>query len=77
MIVIQLLCDMESFSRVVAEPLHAHQLLTRHGDTEVHSLSCCLAQSLDLSLWHEVHGFGMPDCSVSSGDMKRNVCAAT
>jgi len=53
------------------------QLPTRHGDTFDHFFNSVIAQAFVLSVWHEVQGFGMPDCSVSTGEINRNVCAAT
>lgn len=50
---------------------------TIQGEIEVHWRSWDLAQVVDLSLWQEVQGLGMPDCSVSRGEMKRKVWAAT
>jgi len=49
------------------------QLLTRQGEVEDQDLSSRAAQSFDLSLWHEIQGFGMPDRSLSIGVMNRNV----
>jgi hypothetical protein len=54
-----------------------HYSATRHGEVFSHFLNSCLAQAMDLSLWHEVHGFGIPVCSVRFGVMNRKVCAAT
>ena len=42
-----------------------------------HLLIASLAQAVFLSLWHDVHGFGIPYLSVISGEMNRNVCACT
>ena len=53
------------------------QLLTRHGDTFDHFFNSVIAQVFVLSVWHDVQGFGMPDCSLSTGETNRNVCAAT
>jgi hypothetical protein len=53
------------------------QLPMRHGDTFDHFFNSVIAQGFVLSAWHEVQGFGMPDCSVSTGEINRNVCAAT
>lgn len=54
-----------------------HQLLTRQGEALDHFLNSVIAQAFVLSVWHDVHGFGMPDRSVSTGEMNRNVWAAT
>ena len=40
-----------------------------------HLLIASFAQAVFLSLWHDVHGFGIAYLSVISGEMKRNVCA--
>ena len=42
-----------------------------------HLLMASFAHAVFLSLWHDVHGFGIPYLSVISGEMKRNVCACT
>ena len=47
------------------------------GDSVDYSFNSSVAQSVDLSAWHDVQGFGIPDCPVSVGVMKRNVCALT
>jgi len=52
-------------------------LHTRHGDTLDHSRSALMAHGLALSAPHDVQGFGMPDGSISTDDMKRKVHAAT
>ena len=54
-----------------------YQLPTRHGDTFDHFFNSEIAQVFVLPVWHAVQGLGMPDCSVSTGEIKRNVCAAT
>ena len=33
---------------------------TRHGDAEFQRSSACRAHAVVLSLWHDVHGFGIP-----------------
>lgn len=53
------------------------QLPTRQGDIFGHFFNSAIAQEFDLPVWHEVQGFGIPDRSVSAGDMNRKVCAAT
>ena len=50
-----------------------NQFATRQGDVVVQLFSCPVAQAVPLSLWHDVQGFGMPETSVSSGEMNRNV----
>jgi hypothetical protein len=43
----------------------------------VHFFNSAVAHWVDLSLWQDVHGFGMPNWSVSPGVMKRKVWALT
>src|SRR5437764_15011129 len=54
---------------------HQPYCAIRQGEAVPHPLNSFVAQSVDLSLWHEVQGFGIPDCSVSTGVINRNVCA--
>jgi hypothetical protein len=44
--------------------------VTRHGETVFHFFSSSVAHAFDLFLWHDVHGFGNPICSVSVGVMR-------
>lgn len=53
------------------------QLLTRHGEKLVQLFNAPIAHAFVLPVWHVVQGLGMPDCSVSTGETNRNVCAAT
>ena len=53
------------------------QFATRHGLVLVQERNCAAAQALVLSLWQLVHGFGMPEVSVSVGERKRKVWLAT
>lgn len=50
-----------------------NQFATRHGEVVVQALSASMAQALDLPLWQDVQGLGMPVCSVSTGLINRNV----
>ncbi len=43
------------------------------GEKFVQPFNSFEAQLVDLSLWHDVQGLVMPDCSVSLGVIKRNV----
>ena len=54
-----------------------HGKLARHADSSGQWLIASLAHAVFLSLWHDVHGFGIRYLSVISGAMKRNVCACT
>src|SRR6185437_4795131 len=47
----------------------------RHGERSGHLLISFVAHAVDLSLWHDVHGFGILYLSVIAGVMNRNVCA--
>jgi hypothetical protein len=49
----------------------------RHGEVVFHFVSSFVAQALSFSLWHDVHGFGIFDVSVSAGVMNRKVWLAT
>ena len=49
----------------------------RQGETLPQFFNSFAAHSVLLSLWHEVHGFGTPDCAVNAGVINRNVWLAT
>jgi len=51
--------------------------LTRHGETLSHPRRTSIAQAFVFPAWHEVQGFGIPACSVLTGEINRNVWAAT
>ena len=48
-----------------------------HRENSGHLLIASFAHAVFLSLWHDVHGFGIPYLSVISGEMKRKVWACT
>lgn len=48
---------------------------SRHGERSGHLLNSFVAHAVDLSAWHDVHGFGILYLSVIAGLMNRNVCA--
>ena len=49
------------------------QLPTRHGEKFVHLFNSETAQAFALSVWHDVHGFGILYFSVISGVTNWNV----
>ena len=53
------------------------QLSMRHGERSFQPFSTSMAQSADLSVWHNVHGFGTSNVFVAAGVMKRKVWACT
>lgn len=46
-----------------------------HGERSGHLLNSFVAHAVDLSAWHDVHGFGILYLSVIDGVMNRKVCA--
>src|SRR5690349_23672764 len=52
-----------------------HRCSTRHADVLFQSSISLVAHSVDLSLWHEVHGLGILYLSDIAGVMNRKVCA--
>ena len=50
---------------------------TRQGDVVFHDSSSWLAQSVDLSVWHEVQGLGILYLSVIVGEMNLKVWELT
>ena len=50
---------------------------TRHGETFDQPRSASRAQSVDLSVWQPVHGFGILNSSVIVGVMNANVWLRT
>jgi len=48
---------------------------SRQGERSGHLLNSFVAHAVDLSVWQEVHGFGILYLSVISGVMNRKVCA--
>jgi hypothetical protein len=51
-------------------------LPTRNGETLSQRRRALIAQAFDLPAWQEVQGFGIPDCSVLTGEINWVVCAA-
>ncbi|HZL28807.1 MAG TPA: hypothetical protein VFC39_19935, partial [Acidobacteriaceae bacterium] len=50
---------------------------TRHGEVVFQLSNSLLAQSVDLSVWQDVQGFGILYLSVIAGVMNLNVCELT
>jgi hypothetical protein len=48
----------------------------RHGETLSQWRRALIAQAFDLPAWQVVQGFGIPDCSVLTGEINWVVCAA-
>jgi hypothetical protein len=51
--------------------------LTRQGEIVDQFFNSVSAHSFDLSVWHDVQGFGIPNCCVRLGEINRNVWLAT
>ena len=50
---------------------------TRHGEIVFQVINSFVAQSVDLSLWQDVQGFGILYLSVIAGEMNLKVCELT
>ena len=61
--------------RTLTRQRNSHSYSSRHGERSGHLLISLVAHAVDLSLWHDVHGFGILYLSVIAGVMNRNVCA--
>lgn len=55
----------------------AHRAPLRQGDTLAQLLNASPAHAVDLSVWHEVHGFGILKSSVIFGVMNAKVWLRT
>ena len=56
----------------VNTPYRSHQNLSCHECSGQVLIASC-AHAVDLSLWHDVHGLGIPYLSVMLGETTRNV----
>ncbi len=55
----------------------ANHCSIRHGDTGDQLFNCCIAQTVDLSLWQSVQGLGILYLSVIVGLINRKVWLRT